>query len=648
MAESYNAGIVTAYGAAVRGGYTGTYDEFCDMMANSANNAAEADAAADRAEAVLESIPSDYSTLSNDVSDLKADNQQLTGHQGTVFEYGTYYATGVKEDNYVAVKTKQIHGGAIINLADNVYGRILIYDNDTYMGKVNSSQGVDKVSGSWYSFTGEVNVYDLLAKHGGNGFALTVLSNNSDTPTSATAQTWGNNHISIFYGLPYVVSELLGSVNNLPASAVATELTEISGTFTNNYAYDTNGSPVSGTLYNYTTISLIGVTGLLAVNGASWGSTYPLVTFFDENNKIIKKVGVTGNTRYTGKAILIPGNATKMIVNGANDGTGTPYIAKAYKGSGKTQYDLNTNFIKPYGTDIGSVYIGDHPELADLRNYPANEVYNFGYSAHNALSNIPKGFVAQGSFLKYVGSNRPDINNKGYSGYILTSINRAWLGVDTGSEIVWTKINNDYGKILFIGDSYAQGYSHDGNNDGWCEYLADYLGLESGEYAVSANGGASFSNTNNSYASLLSASTITNVTDIVVCGGFNDYPYQYSAITSAISSFITSAKSKYPGVRVHIGCIGWIKQGTGTSAMNDWQDVRTAIGGTVIPAYHACVRYGADYLSNVEYALGDSGLTPTDGYHPSADGNKAIAEAIGNAILTGSAPIPYSASLRAN
>ena len=29
MAETYSAGIVTAYGAAVRGGYTGTYEEFC-------------------------------------------------------------------------------------------------------------------------------------------------------------------------------------------------------------------------------------------------------------------------------------------------------------------------------------------------------------------------------------------------------------------------------------------------------------------------------------------------------------------------------------------------------------------------------------------------------------------------------------------
>lgn len=40
MAETYTAGYVTAYGAAVRGGYTGTYEEFCAEQAEFAENAA--------------------------------------------------------------------------------------------------------------------------------------------------------------------------------------------------------------------------------------------------------------------------------------------------------------------------------------------------------------------------------------------------------------------------------------------------------------------------------------------------------------------------------------------------------------------------------------------------------------------------------
>ena len=39
MAETFDAGVVTAYGAAVRGGYTGTYAEFCQQQAGYAQSA---------------------------------------------------------------------------------------------------------------------------------------------------------------------------------------------------------------------------------------------------------------------------------------------------------------------------------------------------------------------------------------------------------------------------------------------------------------------------------------------------------------------------------------------------------------------------------------------------------------------------------
>ena len=39
MAETYSAGVVTAYGAAVRGGYTGTYEQFCAEQASFAASA---------------------------------------------------------------------------------------------------------------------------------------------------------------------------------------------------------------------------------------------------------------------------------------------------------------------------------------------------------------------------------------------------------------------------------------------------------------------------------------------------------------------------------------------------------------------------------------------------------------------------------
>lgn len=95
---TYDAGIVTAYGAAVRGGYTGTYEDFCAQQANYASTAAavaqakaDAEAAATAAQTAAASLTVD-SAMSNsstnpvqnkviygELSDLKDDlNYSLT------------------------------------------------------------------------------------------------------------------------------------------------------------------------------------------------------------------------------------------------------------------------------------------------------------------------------------------------------------------------------------------------------------------------------------------------------------------------------------------------------------------------------------------------------------------------------------------
>lgn len=48
MANRYEAGIATAYGAALRGGYTGTYAEFCAQQAQYAKNAQDMEQSAER------------------------------------------------------------------------------------------------------------------------------------------------------------------------------------------------------------------------------------------------------------------------------------------------------------------------------------------------------------------------------------------------------------------------------------------------------------------------------------------------------------------------------------------------------------------------------------------------------------------------
>lgn len=443
------------------------------------------------------------------------------------------------------------------------------------------------------------------------------------------------------------VENIKSIVDNFPANKVLTGIVGITGTLTADNAWNINGAPVPGTQYNYNTIPVDATVGFMFVTGASWGTSYPLVSFYDENDELISTYGTAGNTRYTNEIVAVPANAETAIVNGYY----SPYIAAASKPGGDTQDVFNRGAVQPFGSTIAPDFIDQNPDFSYFRNYPANRVYNLSNTAYTEIIDKPNGFESYGSLVKFVGYKNPVADHTGYSSYLLISSTSAWFGFDNGSNIIWHTLSADNARvrnILFIGDSYAQGYSHDGNNQGWCKYAAGFMGLSTTEYTISANGGASFSNSGNSFISLLNNAPTKDYTDIVLCGGFNDYQFSKSVIETNIATFAARAKTLYPNARLHIGCIGWIKEGTGSSAISDWEGVRTAITTNVIPAYQSISRYGGTYMTNTEYLLGESGLTPTDGYHPSEDGNKAIAQGVANAIIEGSAPIKYDSSLRAD
>ena len=193
-------------------------------------------------------------------------------------------------------------------------------------------------------------------------------------------------------------------------------------------------------------------------------------------------------------------------------------------------------------------------------------------------------------------------------------------------------------KYLFVGDSYAEGYSHDGNNSGWCMYLVNYLGLTTDEYEIVYHGGWGFAN--GGYTALLDNATGSGFTDVVVCGGYNDNAYSEAQISGGIEAFKNKALGKWPNATIHIGFIAYNKEGNGTGAVDEWSKKRKALFDVVLPTYQKCTVFGCSYLNNVECWLREDGLTPSDGYHPNAEGNQAIAKAVANALITGSAPLP--------
>lgn len=87
MAETYSAGIVTAYGAAVRGGYTGTYEDWCRDMAQLGDNVQQIQDNADDINAIEAKIPYQASAT-NQLADKDFVNSSI--NSSTAFFRGSF------------------------------------------------------------------------------------------------------------------------------------------------------------------------------------------------------------------------------------------------------------------------------------------------------------------------------------------------------------------------------------------------------------------------------------------------------------------------------------------------------------------------------------------------------------------------------
>ena len=193
------------------------------------------------------------------------------------------------------------------------------------------------------------------------------------------------------------------------------------------------------------------------------------------------------------------------------------------------------------------------------------------------------------------------------------------------------------GNWIFIGDSYLDGYTPDGGVDSWGVKLASFMGLDSDKYVISAKGGAGFYTESDgvNFKTLLQGVTAfekNSVTNIVVCGGYNDNTQTAANIYNAVTTFLTKAKELYPSALVSVGMVGYNSASPG---------IRNNLRYNSLYAYQEAVGNApnARYLPLVEYALNNS-LMSSDGIHPNANGQVQIAIAVKNA-LTGSAGLFY-------
>lgn len=401
-------------------------------------------------------------------------------------------------------------------------------------------------------------------------------------------------------------------------------------------------------------------------------TTYPLITFYDTNGT---KIGISqgdGSWGSVNMIVDVPDGTSYAIVNGSTAssrpippairglingekiGTMIPLTGTVTEGAKTTDGSIRSGenyYHIRYNTIPDSTYI-----YVSGVSWGATYPLIFFYNASDQL--ISSDYAYSASIFYSVELSIP--SNTSYFIVNMTHVRivgQADQGVryptsETGR--VPTKTQAEYNdelrplvdkKYLFVGDSYAEGYSHDGRNPGWCHYVVDYLGLDSSQYVTVYTGGYGFAN--GGFTTLVNGVTDTGITDVIVCGGYNDRSNNEQAILSGITAFKNAVANKWPSAEIHVGFIAYNKQGTGEGSVDNWETIRSNLVNIVLPAYQKSITVGCNYLTNVEYWLGESGLTNSDGYHPSDAGNRAIALGIANALIYGSAPLPYKSDLSA-
>ena len=184
------------------------------------------------------------------------------------------------------------------------------------------------------------------------------------------------------------------------------------------------------------------------------------------------------------------------------------------------------------------------------------------------------------------------------------------------------EINNK--KWIFVGDSYADGYSPDTSDiTPWTEILTNKLGLSNTIFAH--HGGAGFANSSYPYTRILNElEDDSTVTDVLIAGGYNDLGFSFADINNGIVSCKTIIENKFPNAKIHVAFIG------GTINNNH--------GDIYLTRYYyneSCNNNDIEIYANTHLGLYNKTLFSSDGIHPNQNGQNTIANILYQALNGG-------------
>lgn len=344
----------------------------------------------------------------------------------------------------------------------------------------------------------------------------------------------------------------------------------------------------------------------------------------------VTTTGVDKTETYTGD-IVTNGKTKTETYSGDANATASQYTLETKNNNIETGVQKHETYTGSVNHEYGSVsenVTGNSTETCENKTINAslidlNSTTPIIYKTPSQLEST--------EFFNYI----PMMDRKGNIVKVLTENYMTKL-------IASTVANN----VLIIGDSYAEGYTPDGNVKGFPTLMGEYAGWKEDvnfwkEYAGGAgfvsvgSAGKNFKNLITYASNRMTDVQRLSIKKILIAGGWNDAVSSTASILTAIKGTVDRAKELFKNADIYIAMIGW----------SGIYDKREQIVKNVLPAYTRCGRYGAKYITNSEYIMHNYGGFSSDKNHPNAENQELLATYLLDGLNSGSCDVQYKQNL---
>lgn len=574
-------GAVTAYAMAVEKGYEGTEEEFAALQAESGNNAVRAEAGADRAQQVLDSIPLDFQEVSQGVATLTEDisgyvENEYSGADAGSDIFSSYATTGTMRfcGNKSEVSGRLESVTANVGMgANNQIATVYIYTQDGGIFRKSASFEIVLTHGVKTYKNGADFVLDDVIPAG------SIIGLHADTSNQVLAYgvdgTKGYNIADV--GAEYFSATPNANYNHgigmsIRTKPVLEKTVELEGALE-----ETN----AGLLKAQKDVEKLKQAEKILVS-----ETSHTVLYYVDADTIVAKIKWTALTVNTG--IRLCRDADSTVAASRQDFI-LPYTGKMgfYKTVGSAYNDTTKTVVAE--KDIGiPMIVGREYLIESIRE---------------------KGNIATLRITDCLTMETAEITSKDVN--VGAGWGKRYL-IHGGTEVVaqhYISTQPYNAKVMVLGDSFIEGNSIWANKDGrWCALLRDAL---DGDVFINGQGGAGSGSVLNWLDDYLC--DLCNPKYCILHVGVNDG--NLAAYTANMTEIIARLKER--GV---IPVLVKIPPTTGSNSSPIWKDINAWVESSGELYLDECTILTLDY----DGATQNAALFNADLIHPNLEGHEKI------------------------